>query len=144
MHVYKTLVPSVVDMLELLDEAISTARQRKPIFLAIDVENAVDAMRRVLEGTNISVQYYPPPSQEELAYSNRTNPYLTPSEKNRNLRPCCAICESEFSAKDGLSPLLKCAKCKREYYCCKEHQKQHWKIHKMMCISHEEILAQNT
>lgn len=29
--------------------------------------------------------------------------------------------------------LLKCGRCKNSFYCSKEHQKQHWKEHKLTC-----------
>merc|ERR1711908_162188 len=30
--------------------------------------------------------------------------------------------------------LLRCGRCKEVWYCCAEHQKSHWKIHKHECI----------
>ncbi|VDB84891.1 unnamed protein product [Peniophora sp. CBMAI 1063] len=32
-------------------------------------------------------------------------------------------------------PLLKCARCKYALYCCQEHQKKDWKLHKPWCFS---------
>lgn len=29
--------------------------------------------------------------------------------------------------------LLKCGRCRNSFYCSKEHQKQHWKEHKLIC-----------
>lgn len=29
--------------------------------------------------------------------------------------------------------LLKCSRCRTSFYCSKEHQKQHWKKHKLIC-----------
>ncbi|KAK4914907.1 hypothetical protein LTR49_016896 [Elasticomyces elasticus] len=43
----------------------------------------------------------------------------------------CAICPSK-AAKDG-SGLLTCGRCKVRKYCCKAHQRGHWKIHKLVC-----------
>ncbi|KAK5675417.1 hypothetical protein LTS10_011859 [Elasticomyces elasticus] len=43
----------------------------------------------------------------------------------------CAVCSSK-AAKDG-SKLLTCGRCKVRKYCCKAHQKKHWKIHKLVC-----------
>ena len=37
----------------------------------------------------------------------------------------CALC--------GCSGGLLCAKCKNVHYCCKNHQKLHWKHHKLTC-----------
>lgn len=107
---------------------------KKPDIVAIDVEYAVDALKALLAPTDVQVMYYPPPSAEEMAYANRTNPYLSKADKDRNLRPVCAVCEAEFSSADGSSPLFKCGRCKEEHYCSKEHQKLHWKWHKKMCF----------
>lgn len=30
--------------------------------------------------------------------------------------------------------LLRCGQCKSAYYCCKEHQQMHWKVHKPDCV----------
>lgn len=44
----------------------------------------------------------------------------------------CATCKR--SAVDaGVSALLRCSACKAVHYCCAEHQKAHWKDHKMAC-----------
>ncbi len=131
---YKALLPTLLEVLELLDRAVAAAGHRKPAYVGIDVEFAVEPLQTLLEGTGIRLMYYPPPSKEEEAYSNRTNPYLSSREKERNLHPCCAVCDAEFSLSDGSSPLSKCARCKSEYYCCKEHQKAHWKYHKKVCF----------
>ena len=37
----------------------------------------------------------------------------------------CAFCRKVSS--------LRCARCKKVFYCCKEHQKSHWKAHKSVC-----------
>lgn len=33
--------------------------------------------------------------------------------------------------------LLKCGRCRISFYCSKEHQKQHWKKHKLTCVEAE-------
>ncbi|XP_029305690.1 egl nine homolog 1 isoform X1 [Cottoperca gobio] len=33
----------------------------------------------------------------------------------------------------NMENLLKCGRCRSSFYCSKEHQKQHWKKHKLMC-----------
>jgi len=40
----------------------------------------------------------------------------------------CAICE-----KTGVSNLFACSACKGLFYCSKEHQKEHWPLHKSIC-----------
>lgn len=43
----------------------------------------------------------------------------------------CAVC--------GVIALLKCTSCKFVFYCGVEHQKQHWKVHKIECQRTYEI-----
>ena len=39
----------------------------------------------------------------------------------------CAVCQKEASAR--------CAKCRQIYYCCVEHQREHWPSHKSDCVA---------
>ncbi len=142
-HRFKALVPDLIEIIELLDLAVTSAGNRKPEFIGIDVEYAVDPIRALIqESTGIKVMYYPPPSAEEETFSNRTNPYLTKKEKSRGINVhnptegvhICAVCSAHYSAQDDASPLMKCSRCKNEYYCSKEHQKLHWKVHKKNCM----------
>lgn len=41
----------------------------------------------------------------------------------------CAVCDQPSG--------LKCSNCTKAHYCSKEHQKQHWKIHKQICFPFE-------
>lgn len=41
-------------------------------------------------------------------------------------RQYCELCGK-------MENLLKCGRCKSSFYCSKEHQKQHWKKHKLTC-----------
>jgi hypothetical protein len=38
----------------------------------------------------------------------------------------CSWCGSPAS--------LRCSRCKSTWYCCKEHQRMHWREHKITCI----------
>ena len=42
----------------------------------------------------------------------------------------CAVCGIKKSAE---TKLMKCARCYSVAYCSKEHQKEHYKIHKVFC-----------
>ncbi|XP_041106744.1 egl nine homolog 1-like isoform X1 [Polyodon spathula] len=46
------------------------------------------------------------------------------SELNRD--QCCELCGK-------MENLLKCGRCRNSFYCSKEHQKQDWKKHKVVC-----------
>lgn len=41
-------------------------------------------------------------------------------------RQYCELCGK-------MENLLKCGRCRSSFYCSKEHQKQHWKKHKLIC-----------
>ncbi|XP_069001168.1 egl nine homolog 1 isoform X2 [Embiotoca jacksoni] len=41
-------------------------------------------------------------------------------------RQYCELC-------GNMENLLKCGRCRSSFYCSKEHQKQHWKKHKLIC-----------
>ncbi|KAL4639887.1 hypothetical protein GN956_G12035 [Arapaima gigas] len=47
----------------------------------------------------------------------------TDSERERQY---CELCGK-------MEDLLKCGRCRSSFYCSKEHQKQHWKKHKLVC-----------
>jgi hypothetical protein len=123
MYQTKELIPSVQEYITLFHEAMVKARH-KPQQVAIDADVRVDMIRSLFQLADIKVGYYPPPSAEERKMSDATNPRL------RNA--CCAVCEARHCA-DG-TKLLVCSRCRSEYYCCKEHQKQHWKRHKQFCF----------
>jgi len=42
----------------------------------------------------------------------------------------CAFCE----AKPKKLPLLQCSRCKKVIYCDRDHQRSHWKVHKLVCF----------
>lgn len=130
-HQYSALVPSMYDILVLIDSAVK-AGKGKPGAVAVDVEYAIEALQALLQPTGVHVIYYPPPSAEEEAYNNMTNPYLSPAERMSS-GPVCAVCRSS-SGSTGSGELMRCGRCKDEYYCCKEHQKAHWKKHKHVCV----------
>lgn len=46
-------------------------------------------------------------------------------------RQYCELCGK-------MENLLKCARCRSCFYCSKEHQKQHWKKHKLVCKEADE------
>ncbi len=131
---WSALVPQLLEILELLDRAVTECGHRKPKFAGVDVEYAVEPLKALLVPTGLQLMYYPPPSEEEIAMSNRTNPYFTAAERERNMRPVCAACGAEYSRDENMSPLFKCSRCKEEHYCCREHQKAHWKQHKKYCF----------
>lgn len=47
-------------------------------------------------------------------------------------RQYCELCGK-------MENLLKCGRCRSSFYCSKEHQKQHWKKHKLICKEADKI-----
>ncbi|KAM8814274.1 egl nine homolog 1 isoform 2-T2 [Rhynchonycteris naso] len=52
---------------------------------------------------------------------------LSPSERDRQYCELCGKMEN----------LLRCSRCRSSFYCSKEHQRQDWKNHKLVCQSGE-------
>ena len=50
--------------------------------------------------------------------------------------PSCGLKKSATTSK-----LKKCSVCYSTHYCCREHQKEHWRVHKAFC---REIVAKQT
>jgi hypothetical protein len=44
--------------------------------------------------------------------------------------PKCGLCRKEGAG------FKQCAKCKQAHYCCRDHQVEHWAIHKRVCKAH--------
>ncbi|XP_007467051.1 PREDICTED: egl nine homolog 1 [Lipotes vexillifer] len=55
----------------------------------------------------------------------------SPSERDRQYCELCGKMEN----------LLRCSRCRRSFYCSKEHQRQDWKKHKLVCQGGEGALA---
>lgn len=46
----------------------------------------------------------------------------------------CAVCDDPCLSDDGLSTLKTCGGCHLVSYCGADHQKEHWKFHKEICL----------
>ncbi|XP_050002851.1 egl nine homolog 1 isoform X1 [Alexandromys fortis] len=57
---------------------------------------------------------------------------LSASERDRQYCELCGKMEN----------LLRCGRCRNSFYCCKEHQRQDWKKHKLVCHGGEAPSAQ--
>ena len=57
------------------------------------------------------------------------------SEEKSTFRRACALCGSgTFKSEDPTQQKLKkCDSCHSARYCCRDHQKQHWSVHKPIC-----------
>ncbi|CAI9149275.1 unnamed protein product [Rangifer tarandus platyrhynchus] len=58
----------------------------------------------------------------------------SPSERDRQYCELCGKMEN----------LLRCSRCRSSFYCSKEHQRQDWKKHKLVCQVGEKISAPGT
>ena len=121
----QALVPTVAEYADLVAQGIRANQGKKPTLLCIDAIEQVDAFAALLRefDTGVNVMYYPPPSAEEQLHSNLTNPYLRGEL-------CCAVCGVP---KYLTASMMVCSRCKKAYYCSRQHQKAHWNLHKKTC-----------
>lgn len=116
----RALSPTVEEYVEMLHSVLFTAG--KPEYVSVDELSALEMLNAVLDGTGVKASYYSPPSNEEATLQDATNPHMSSG---------CAVCGVSLQP-DG-TKLFRCSRCKSVQYCSKEHQKKHWKFHKMMC-----------
>jgi len=69
----------------------------------------------------------------EMLFNDDT--FNPPTEENVYIPqvPSCAVCDLRTQPGGQDKPLLVCGACKVVYYCCVEHQKEHWPEHKKPC-----------
>ena len=53
----------------------------------------------------------------------------------------CALCDVSHPLQSSGIKLKVCARCNVAEYCCKEHQKEHWQIHKQHCRNLRDFYA---
>ena len=56
--------------------------------------------------------------------------------------PKCALCGVTKDSSESLK-LFRCTRCLKSYYCSREHQRTHWKAHKYICGSKNEMIGSN-
>ena len=119
------LVPTIAEYADLVAQGIQASQGKKPPVVFIDAIDRVDSFSALMLefGTGVNVMYYPPPSAEERRHSDMTNPYFRGEL-------CCAVCGVP---KYLAASMMICSRCKRAYYCSREHQKAHWKVHRTTC-----------
>ena len=127
----KQLIPDAEDYMKLLEIGIA-ASGKKPSAVSIDEESMVEPMGEILRPAGIDVAFYPPPSEEERAESDRTNPYTKGLRFSSAHVIACYYCGRQED-RDGVT-LLRCSRCRITHYCSKEHQKADWKTHKRFCV----------
>lgn len=119
-HTCRELIPTVEEFVTMLYSVLHTAG--KPEYISVDELSVLETLTVVLDGTGVKASYYSPPSDEEATLHDATNPHMPNG---------CAVCGVHLQP-DG-TKLFRCSRCKSVQYCSKEHQKKHWKLHKMMC-----------
>lgn len=139
------LAPTVEEYVHLLMDACRQCNNRRPVAVAVDDLPIVEPLREVLSSTGVVVHYYPPPSDEELVQYNppqfepafhRGGPHERPSPPPRFApgAKVCHLCLATAGSGSPGDPLMQCSRCKKAWYCSKEHQKIHWRVHKKECF----------
>ena len=67
--------------------------------------------------------------REVLQRLQERNVSFTRQEALSSSQACCAVCFKTINVQ-------KCSGCQQIYYCCRQHQKDHWKEHKFHCQFH--------
>ncbi|XP_040823739.1 egl nine homolog 1 isoform X2 [Ochotona curzoniae] len=70
-------------------------------------------------------------SADASAMANDSGGPGGPSQSERD-RQYCELCGK-------MENLLRCGRCRSSFYCCKEHQRQDWKKHKLVCQGSEGV-----
>lgn len=112
------VIPTIGDLIKILLRGIKSAGNKKPRCVLIDVESLVLEFTDLMKEVDIIVEFYPPPTVEEMALRNE-------------LDIGCSVCYARYAPDGGR--LLRCGRCKQAKYCSAEHQKLHWKQHKEAC-----------
>lgn len=73
-------------------------------------------------------------AQRKYAKKEKNNRKLDATGEIREYILRCAWCDTQSTPKQKLSC---CSLCKNTYYCSKECQTAHWKMHKKVCQAHE-------
>jgi hypothetical protein len=98
----------------------------------VDKESSqCDAVRTVLKD---GVATVPDSLVEAAQHINETSGHALVNKDRHCAYPGCAVtgAEDETGAEDGRTT-WKCARCRAVYYCSKEHQSEHWVVHKALC-----------
>lgn len=133
MVVTASLVPTVDEYVDTVYDLVKGARGRVADTILVDTESVVDALESVLADAPAQVVWYAPPSKEEEYLNDLTNPNIGSvvhqlSEMDSGL---CALCTAPHT--DSGTPLLRCGSCKIARYCCQDHQKIDWPVHRKLC-----------
>ena len=123
------VIPTIGDLTKILLRGIKSAGNKRPRCVLIDVESLVPEFTDLMKEVDIIVEFYPPPTVEELSLRNEID-------------IGCSVCYAR-NAPDG-GRLLRCGICKQVKYCSAEHQKLHWKEHKEECrmiCAHQSSMA---
>jgi hypothetical protein len=136
----KALAPTVEEYIDLLLDACRQFNNRRPVGIAIDYLPIVQPTLEVLRSTRIEVHYYPPPSEEEeIQYNPHKQPHRTsrvqptPPPRFEPGAKVCHLCTATTGPAPENEPLMQCSRCKKAWYCSREHQKIHWRVHKHEC-----------
>ena len=68
-----------------------------------------------------------------LVAMQRSGTVVEESLERMTVRRCCSYCGQEDAAVG--TRLQKCAACNTAFYCNREHQKLHWRTHKVICTN---------
>ena len=97
---------------------------RGVVVVELMCERTTDEIVELIKARQPALQ---PPSQPVVKHELLSSPPATPSLRVWKPNPKrCAVCH-------GTKDLLRCSRCKNEWYCGIEHQRDHWATHRQQC-----------
>ncbi|XP_004578594.2 egl nine homolog 1 [Ochotona princeps] len=98
---------------------------------AVTFLGALPAPRPEARPSGHHLSYSTIASADASAMANDSGGPGGPSQSERD-RQYCELCGK-------MENLLRCGRCRSSFYCCKEHQRQDWKKHKLVCQGSEGV-----
>ena len=117
----KKLSPTTYSSVPLVTYALQTTQDAQYRHLA---ESTRDCM---LRSTNIF------PSVDKMIAEYLSQEHVV-APASGPVPKLCAFPDCYVSSIAGGNLLKQCARCRAVYYCTEEHQKEHWKEHKLVCV----------
>jgi hypothetical protein len=74
------------------------------------------------------------PAAEEAVRAHWLMAQMNAARDDSNGYRKCALPGCQLNSACIVTRLRKCGRCRRAYYCCRDHQKQHWPEHRQRCF----------
>ncbi|KAJ1426744.1 hypothetical protein B484DRAFT_450548 [Ochromonadaceae sp. CCMP2298] len=128
-------VPLHVSMKRLEDD------KSKPAYYLDDLKNAMfnrGPMRIALNTAGLPEEFHSHPYWTDdstyIGHAGEAHAALQDHSASEAVRTGPAVTKVSCPVCGATEELMRCGRCLNVWYCCREHQVQHWKTHKQVCI----------